>query len=71
MHKIPAWLKGLDWFTNDEKGRKFWDGVGMLGKMMLSTDLAIGKLRCLWSLQVEICNWSLLYGTETEKRDLS
>lgn len=41
MPWIPVWLKGLDGFTNDEKGRKSGDGVSSE-----STNLAMGKVRC-------------------------
>ena len=65
-HCIPACLKSVDGFTNDEKGRKFGDGVSSV-----STSLATGKVRCLWSIQMGMFNYSLIYGTRLQKRDLS
>ena len=65
-HCIPAWLKSVDGFTNNEKGRKFGDGVSSV-----STSLATVKVRCLWSIQMGMFNYSLIHGTRLQKRDLS
>lgn len=64
MPRIPARAKGWGGFPDDEKWRKFGDGVGGVGRRMLSTNLAVVKSRCLWSVQVEILNSGSVWGRD-------